>query len=149
MAKPWGTYQSYKQVDVETAPQGKLVAMLFNGAIQRAEEGKRAMARGDIQTTHEKLVRAQEIIAELRAALDFNAAPVTQDIDRVYEYLGHLLIQANINKEPDPIDEFVEHATALRDTWDEAFRRAESENVAIPTRPNTGSQGASIVNLQG
>ena len=104
---------------------------------------------GDIQTIHENLVRAQDIIAELRAALDFDATPVSQDIDRVYEYLGHLLMQANINKESDSIDEFVEHATALRDTWDEAFRRAESENPAGPPVPDAGSQGASIVNLQG
>jgi len=149
MAKPWGTYQSYKQVDVEPAPQGKLVAMLFNGAIQRAEEGKRAMAQGEVQTVHDKLVRAQDIIAELRTALDFKAAPVSEDIDRVYEYLGHLLMQANINKEPDSINEFVEHATALRDTWDEAFRRAESEGLVKPTRPNNGPHGATIVNLQG
>ena len=37
MATSTGGYGAYKKVDVETASQGKLIVMLFNGAIQRAE----------------------------------------------------------------------------------------------------------------
>ena len=31
------SYSAYRQVDIETASQGKLIVMLFNVAIQRAE----------------------------------------------------------------------------------------------------------------
>ncbi len=145
MSKAWGTYHSYKQVDVETASQGKLVVMLFDGAIQRAETAKRAMQSGDIQSVHASLVRAQDIIAELRAALDPSAGEFVQNVDRVYEYLAHLLIRANIEKSPAHIDEFVQHAGAMRDTWDEAFGQVERKRSvdAAPHQPRP------MMNLQG
>ena len=57
---------AYKKVDIETASQGKLIVMLFNGAIQRAEEAKRQLVKRRFEGVHNNLVRAQEIIAELR-----------------------------------------------------------------------------------
>lgn len=133
MSRAWGTYKAYRQVDVETASQGKLVVMMFNGAIQRAEAAKRGLAESNMEIVHESLVRAQDIIAELRGALDLSAAAVAEDIDKVYEYLGHLLIQANIKKSSEPIDEFLLHAEGLRDTWEEAFVAAERGNTSAGT----------------
>ena len=40
-------YDAYKKVDVQTASQGKLIVMLFNGAIQRAEERLHLRGAGD------------------------------------------------------------------------------------------------------
>ena len=58
-------YTTYQKVDVETASQGKLIVMLFDGAIRRAEEAKRQMGKGKLSSAHNNLVRAQEIIAVL------------------------------------------------------------------------------------
>ena len=97
-------YDAYKQVDVETASQGKLIVLLFNGAIQRAEEAKRLILAEpmDIAGIHNSLVRAQDIIVELRRALDLRAGEIAGNLDRSYEYFQHLLVQANIKKDPTP-----------------------------------------------
>ena len=60
MALNGSSYNAYKQVDVETASQGKLIVLLFNGAIQRAEEAWRLIDSEpmDIQAIHENLIRA-------------------------------------------------------------------------------------------
>lgn len=138
---------AYKRVDVETTSQGKLVVLLFNGALQRAEEAKRQIAKGRIEGVHNNLIRAQEIIGELRGALNMSAGRIATDLDRVYEYLQHLLIKGNIEKKPEPIDECIGHMAALRDTWQEAFATlAQSEK---PKAPMINPHGSSVVNLQG
>lgn len=139
---------AYKQVDVETASQGKLIVMLLNGAVQRAEEGRRAIEAEDLQGTHLHLIRAQDIIAELRAALNMDAGEIAQQLDRTYEYLHHLLVQANIQKDTAPIDECVEHLRGLRDTWEDVFRQVDAENPASDA-PRINPHGNSVINVQG
>lgn len=141
-------YDTYKRVDVETASQGKLVVMLFNGAIQRAEEARRQIEKQNIEGVHNHLIRAQEIIAELRSALDMKAGEVARNLDRIYEYFQHLLIKANIRKEVDPLVECIEHMTTMRDTWQEAFAKAEKEGLGAGAH-QINPHGNAVMNLQG
>lgn len=139
---------AYKQVDVETASQGKLIVMLLNGAVQRAEEGRRAIEAEDLQATHSHLIRAQDIIAELRAALNMDAGEIAVHLDRTYEYLHHLLVQANIKKDTALIDECVEHLRGLRDTWEDVFRQVDAEDPT-PSAPRINPHGNSVINVRG
>jgi len=144
-------YDAYTRVDVETASQGKLIVMLFNGAIKRAEEAKRALEQGKRDGVHNNLIRAQEIIGELRGALNLQAGPVAKNLDRVYEYFQHLLIQANIKKQSEPITEAVELMTGMRDTWQELFSQLAKQDqppqVASPTGIN--QHGSALLNVKG
>jgi len=142
-------YAAYTRVNVETASQGKLVEMLFNGAIKRAEEAKRQLDRGKNDTVHNNLIRAQDIISELRGALNMDTGPIAAEIDRLYEYFLHLLVTANIRKSSEPIDECVQLMTEMRDTWREAFLLADQESTAPAAARPASHHGASLLNLQG
>jgi flagellar secretion chaperone FliS len=147
MAVQYSGCDVYKKVNIETASQGKLIVMLFNGAIQRAEEAKRQLDRGRIDGVHNNLIRAQDIIAELRHSLNMEAGGlVAGNLDRIYEYYQHLLVKGNIQKDPLPIDECINLMKPLRDTWAELFDLIAKNNELIPT-PN--KPAASTVNLQG
>ena len=137
----------YTTVDVETASQGKLIVMLFNGAIKRAEEAKRQLEKGKNEAVHNNLIRAQEIVAELRSSLDMRHGDVARNLDRLYEYFQHLLITANIRKTAAPIDECIGLMTGLRDTWQEAFRQVSEQQTGDAPRIN--QHGAAVLNLQG
>lgn len=138
---------TYTTIDVETASQGKLVVMLFNGAIKRAEEAKRQLDKKKFESVHNNLIRSQEIITELRSSLDMRHGEVARNLDRLYEYFQHLLIQANVKKSDGPIDECIALMTDMRDTWQEAFRRAAEERP--PEAPRINQHGAAVLNLQG
>jgi len=140
-------YSTYKRVDVETASQGKLIVMLFNGAIQRAEEAKRQLEKGRLQNVHNNLIRAQDIIAELRGALNMSAGEIARNLDRIYEYFQHLLIMANIRKDTTPIDECVRMMSTIRDTWQEVFDGTGKESPS--TTPQLNQHGAAVMNVQG
>lgn len=141
---------AYTQVDVETASQGKLIVMLFNGAIKRAEEAKRQLARNNRQEVHNNLLRAQDIVAELRGALNMKAGDVARNLDRIYEYFQHLLVQANIKKVAQPIDECVELMTVMRDTWEEVFAALAKDTPTKPSAaPSINQHGHSMLNMKG
>lgn len=138
---------AYTKVDVETASQGKLVVMLFNGAIKRAEEAKRQLEKGKGEGVHNNLIRAQEIVAELRASLDMKHGDVATNLDRLYEYFQHLLVTANVRKSEEPIEQCIRLMADMRDTWEEAFRQAASTPGA--SAPQINQHGAALLNLQG
>ncbi|MBL7648770.1 MAG: flagellar export chaperone FliS [Candidatus Hydrogenedentes bacterium] len=138
---------TYTTVDVETASQGKLVVMLFNGAIKRAEEAKRQLEKKKFESVHNNLIRSQEIVAELRGSLDMRHGEVARNLDRLYEYFQHLLITANVKKTEAPIIECIDLMTDMRDTWQEAFRKAAEERP--PEAPRINQHGAAVLNLQG
>lgn len=138
---------AYTKVDVETASQGKLIVMLFNGAIKRAEEAKRQLEKGKNDGVHNNLIRAQEIVSELRASLDMKHGEVAANLDRLYEYFQHLLVTANIKKSREPIDECIGLMAGMRDTWQEAFKQAAAGQGG--ESPQINQHGASMLNLQG
>ena len=148
MSSQAASYGAYKRVDIETASQSKLIVMLFNGAIQRAEEAKRQMAKSNIGQVHENLLRAQDIVAELRGALNMSAGEIAVNLDRVYEYFQHLLIRANVQKDPALIDECVELMSSMRDTWTELFESTAKEDIP-KNAPQINPHGSAVINIEG
>ena len=141
-------HEAYRKVDVETASQGKLIVMLFNGAIQRAEEAKRQMQKRNTASAHNNLIRAQDIIAELRGALNMQAGEIARNLDRIYEYFQHSLIQANVRKDCDLIDHCIEMMSAMRTTWEETFQNLAKE-APVKHPPTLNQHGAAVFNVQG
>lgn len=139
---------AYRRVEVETASPAKLVIMLYNGAIKNAEEAKLAIESGEVEAVHARLIRAQEIITELRSALNFEAGEVAGNLDRVYGYMYRLLVEANVGKSAGPIDECVEHLRSLRDAWQEVFLQAARETHLAPESAHN-RHGHSVLNFEG
>ena len=142
-------HTAYTKVDVETASQGKLIVMLFNGAIKRSEEARRQLERQHVDGVHNNLIRAQDILAELRGALNMKAGDIAANLDRIYEYLQHLLVAANIKKDVALIEESLQLMTEMRDAWQELFDNLarEGQHVTPPSQDN--QHGASMLNIRG
>jgi len=140
-------HKRYQQVNVETASQGKLIVMLFNGAVQRADKALHAIEAGELEKVHNHLVRAQDIIGELRGALNMDAGEVSENLDRVYEYFQHLLIKANVGKDVEPLNDVIELMSLMRDTWAELFTQT-SDSASAP-KQSFNAHGSALMNLQG
>lgn len=140
------TVNAYTRVNVETASQGKLVVMLFDGAIRRAQEAARLLETGGRRDEiHKNLVHAQDILAELRNALDMRRGEIARNLDRIYEYFQHLLITANLRKETAPVEECVRLMREMRDTWDEAFKKVSRENAELSA--GVANHRTAVVNM--
>lgn len=114
-------YQQYKQNSVMTAPPGELTLMLYNGAIKFCMQAEEALAKEDIQTTHECLLKAQDIILELKITLDMKY-PISKEMARLYDYINELLIAGNMKKDVNKVIEAKELIKEFRDTWQQVLK---------------------------
>ena len=75
----------------------------------------------EIEKAHVNIVKVQRIIEEFRSTLDRRYA-VSEDFDRVYVYLLERLLQANVRKDAEILNEVNTHLRSMRDTWKEVMR---------------------------
>ena len=117
---------------------------------QMIEEAKRQIENGSCEGVHNNLIRAQDIVSELRGALNMSAGEIAENLDRIYEYTNHLLIQGNIQKDAVPLDHGIELLTSLRDTWKELFNTMAKEQGIPEAAPKPiNRHGAAVINIQG
>ena len=120
-------YAKYNDSKVLTATPAELTLMLYEGAIKFCNIAIMGIEQGDIQKAHTNIVKVQKIVDEFRATLDMKY-PVAKDFDRVYVYLQRRLIDANLTKDKEIVEEIATHLRSMRDTWKEVMRIAGDEN---------------------
>lgn len=120
MAVPTG-YSTYQNNKVLTATPADLTLMLYEGAIKFCNIAIMGIEHHDVQKAHDNITKAEAIIEEFRSTLDFKY-PVAKDFDVVYEYIYRRLIEANIKKDKEILEEVLTHLRALRDTWKEVMK---------------------------
>lgn len=116
-------YAKYNDSKVLTATPAELTLMLYEGAIKFCNIAIMGIEQGDIQKAHTNIVKVQRIVDEFRATLDMKY-PVAKDFDRVYVYLQRRLIDANLTKDKEIVEEIATHLRSMRDTWKEVMRIA-------------------------
>ena len=120
----------YNNNKVMTASPAELTLMLYEGAIKFCNLAIMAIEKKDLEKSNLNIIKAQNIILELRSTLDMNY-PLSNDLDRLYEYIYSKLIEANLKKDKEIIEESLDFIRELRNTWKEAM-----------TMSNTLEQGA-------
>jgi flagellar protein FliS len=115
-------YAQYNTSKILTASPAELVLMLYEGAIKFGNIAISAIEHRDIQKAHNNIVKVQRIVDNFRATLDMKY-PVAEDFDRVYAYLQGRIIDANVHKDAEIMEEVVKHLRSMRDTWKEVMRR--------------------------
>ena len=111
-------YAQYAQNKIMTAGKAELTLMLYEGAIKFGNQAIKAENENDVQQAHNQIMKMQRIIEELQSTLD-HKYPVAKDFDNVYEYVHRRLIEANITKDKEILEECLEHMRTMRDAWKE------------------------------
>ena len=122
-------YAQYQNSRILTASPAELTLMLYEGAIKFGNIAVMGMKQKDIEKAHVNLKKVQRIVAEFRATLDMKY-PVAQDFDRVYVHLLERLLQANIKKDVEILNEINTHLHSMRDTWKEVMRINKEKGTA-------------------
>ena len=121
----------YKQNSVLTASPETILIMLYDGAINFLLRAKIAIEEKNIEETHNYITKTQKIIREFMDTLDMDTGgDMEQNLYRLYEYLHYRLVQANIKKDLEMIDEVLGHLRSLKQTWEEAIKIASREEKA-------------------
>ncbi len=122
-------YTQYNRNKVLTASPAELTLMLYDGAIKFCNIAAVAIEQKDIQKSHENIIKAQKIVDYFRQTLDMQYE-VAEDFDRVYEYIGRRLVEANVKKDAEILEEAKGHLCSMRDTWKEVMKKNREQGNA-------------------
>ncbi|WP_346847868.1 flagellar export chaperone FliS [uncultured Clostridium sp.] len=114
-------YNAYKSNSVNYASKEQLLLMLLDGAVKFAKMARQAILDKDVKSSHENLVKTQDIFTELMITLDQNAGEWAVNMYKIYEFIKERLFQANIKKDVKVIDEVMPLIEEVRNTWQEAY----------------------------
>ncbi len=117
-------YANYANTKIQTATPAQLTLMLYDGAIKFCNLAIEAVENKEIEKANTNIKKVEAIIAEFRATLNFKY-PVAKDFDNIYEYLAGRLLEANLKKDKEILEEVLTHLRTMRDTWIEVMHTAK------------------------
>ena len=133
-------YAAYNNSKIMTASPAELTLMLYDGAIKFCNIALGAIESGDVAKAHTNIVKAENIITECRSTLDFKY-PVAQDFERVYDYIYRRLVEANLHKDAEVLEDALKYIREMRDTWKEVMKLNRTQTGGSQIRyVNAGSQ---------
>ncbi|MBN1899085.1 MAG: flagellar export chaperone FliS [Spirochaetes bacterium] len=130
-------YERYKETQIKTASQGKLIVMLYDGAIRFLNMARSFIDEKNIEDSHKNIVKAQDIIMELLLSLNMEAGEIAQKLYNLYLYLNKKLMEANMYKKKEPIDEVIKILSEMREVWEEAASKTTSNSGSALEKNNS------------
>ncbi len=121
---------AYRTSHTTTASPGRLVVMLYDGALRFVEEAARAYQAGDGPRGDRAVVRAERIILELMGSLDFRYEPA-QGLLEMYRLSFGQLADARRRRDPQTLERVRGWLAELRDAWAQVEQASRTEGAVV------------------
>ena len=117
-------YSAYQKTNVSTASQGRLVVLLYEGAIKQLtmamsyiDENNKINPR-DIEKYGICLQKVQAIITELQVSLDMEkGGDIAKNLMALYVFFNEELVQASISKDKEKLQSVWNMMNELAQSW--------------------------------
>ncbi|QDU33303.1 Flagellar protein FliS [Poriferisphaera corsica] len=117
----------YLRTKILTASPHELRLLLFDGAIRFCNQAKKAIDEKDFDTSYHSIMKAEKIILELSSSLNHDVNPdVTEKMVALYNYMYRRLIDANMSRDLETIDEVIKLLQYERETWQMLVNKVQS-----------------------
>lgn len=117
-------YAEYNRNKVLTASPAELTLLLYEGAIKFCNIAIIGLEQNDMEKVHNNIIKVENIIEEFQATLN-RKYPVAEDFDKIYKYIYNLLVEANIKKDKELLEQALTELRGMRDTWKEVMVKAK------------------------
>ena len=117
-------YAEYNRNKVLTASPAELTLLLYEGAIKFCNIAIIGLEQNDMEKVHNNIIKVENIIEEFQATLN-HKYPVSEDFDKIYKYIYNLLVEANIKKDKELLEQALNELRGMRDTWKEVMAKAK------------------------
>lgn len=104
----------------------ELVVIALMEAQRRIGLAGRSLREQDIGAANTHLLRAQDIVWELRGAVNLEAGPLAVDLIRIYDFILDSLVEANVKKSDKRLTVVLEMLSTLIAAWREVEQAAPS-----------------------
>jgi flagellar protein FliS len=110
--------QAYHNVAVTTQSKGRLIVLLYDGAMKFMKLAIKELEAQDYEAKGRYIGRAQDIINELNAVLDIDAGGETAaNLRKLYCFMNRRLAEANTRRDPQMIREVITLMEELNQSW--------------------------------
>ncbi len=127
---PNNGYAAYANSKIMTASPAELTLMLYDGAIKFCNIAIVGIEKNDIEKAHNNIIKVDRILNEFQATLD-HKYEVAKDFDNVYNYLRKRLVEANVKKDNEILEEVLKHLRTMRDTWKEVMEINQGKKAQV------------------
>lgn len=108
----------YLEAEVLTATPQKLQLMLIEGAVRFVARTRLFWQEGRNDEACETLIRSQQIVTQLLAALNDQIEPeIVRRVASIYLFVFRTLVDANLHRDPAKLDEVTRVLEIERETW--------------------------------
>jgi flagellar secretion chaperone FliS len=118
-------YNAYKNNSINYVSKEKLLLMLVEGAVKFSKIARQAMVDKDIKKSNENIIKTENIFYELITTLDVNiGGEWAKTLINVYDFIIRRLIQANVKKDVEIMNEIIPLIEYVKGIWEEAYVKA-------------------------
>ena len=123
-------HTQYTKTQVETVDPGKLIVLLYEGAISFLQKSKECIEKGDFAGLSLNVNRAMDIIDELDCSLNTSeGGEVAQNLRRLYRFVSQHLIKYRVDNNPAIVNDVIKILGQLNDAWKEALSQPEAQEM--------------------
>ncbi|MBR1537019.1 MAG: flagellar export chaperone FliS [Treponema sp.] len=129
-------YAAYQKTAVNTASQGKLVVMLYQGAAKEMQAAYDSFGSGDklpasaIESFGKHLMKSQEIINELQVSLDMDkGGQIAQNLMSLYVYFNKELMDVSIKQDKGKLRQILDMIKELCSAWESAAQNTSVDSI--------------------
>ncbi len=136
---------TYQTTEILTADPGKLILLLYNGAILFLQQSNEKLQEKDYEQKGVLLMKAHAIVSELLGCLDEEkGGEIATRLKSIYTYMLQRIIDADIKKDFRAIDEVILLLSELREAWQQIITKNRSDEASIPMRPDKTEISATV-----
>ncbi len=109
--------REYQKEKVMGASPYALVKMVYARGRVLLQKAIEALEKGEIENAHRSLTKAQDIISELRTALNPAAGDLSRNLEQLYGFMQETLLEANVEKNAEKARIVYELLSGLDEAW--------------------------------
>lgn len=147
MAAYQNAYAAYQKTNVNTASQGRLVVLLYEGAVKHLKAAinlfgpDEKLKPGDIEQYGIHIQKAQAIITELQVSLDMEkGGDIARNLMSLYVFFNEELMDATISHNKQKIEFVQSKMDELAESW---------RTIASSTANAPAQKVQNVLNIQG
>lgn len=126
---------AYKQVEIGTSDNVRIVTMLYEGAINFIKIAKKKLQSGDIAGKGVYIGKATSIVGELSSSLNMEAGgEIARNLGRLYDFVLEKLLQGNMNNDSQALENAEEVLRILLGGW----KKLESNTPRLGNQNHRG-----------
>jgi len=127
-------YQQYQNIQVTTVDKGRLLLMMYEGAIKFLKQSRAGLEADDIVKFCRFLSKSQAIIAELMNTLDFEkGGQIARDLERLYDFMLFYLTEANLERSADKVTKVIGLVETVYSAYKEIIE-GEKQKISDPEK---------------